>query len=479
VRRVPVAGALLVAIAVSVLFRTGDLDAGLWIDEGIAVGIASHPLADIPGLLRADGSPPLYYLLLHGWLAVTGGGDAAARSLSLLFAAATVPVSWWAADAVAGRRAAVAAAAIAAGCLILSYYAQEARMYTLVALLSLVASAAFVLAFVRGRRRHLVTLAAALAALLYTHNWALFLVAALAVAWLALWRAGRVAGRDGAMVAGAIALLYAPWLPSLVFQALHTGAPWAARPSVAVLALLFVPAAVAARRVRSESVRVLAVVAAAGVALGWLAAQLEPSWSLRYLLVLYGPVALALACGLARRPVVVAAAAALLLAAPLPAKSNVRAVAVSAGIGLRPGDLVISTQPEQVPVLQRYLPAGLTYLTPLGTPADASVVDWRDALRRLRAPPRLRLRRGQRVVLVTPVGLRARAPWSRAIRRSTRQWRAALRHDRRLCPAGATSRPDPARYRSTVRAEIYRVESGRCADAWHSSPAAAAGSAPR
>jgi hypothetical protein len=210
VRRVRIAGALLVAILVSVLFRTGDLDAGFWIDEGIAVGIASHPLADIPALLRADGSPPLYYLLLHGWLALTGGGEAAARSLSLLFGAVTVPASWWAADAVAGRRAAVAAAAIAVGCPLLSYYAQEARMYTLVALLSVVVSAAFVLAFVRGRRRHLVTLGVALVLLLYTHNWGVFLAAALAVAWLALWRAGRVAGRDGALLAAAARARRAP-----------------------------------------------------------------------------------------------------------------------------------------------------------------------------------------------------------------------------------------------------------------------------
>jgi hypothetical protein len=330
-------------------------------------------------------------------------------------------------------------------------------MYTLVALLSLVASAAFVLAFLRGRRRHLVTLAAALVLLLYTHNWGLFLAAALTVTWVALWRAGRVGGRDGVLVATAVGLLYAPWLPSLAFQVLHTGAPWAARPSVAVLALLLAPAVVAAHRARSETARLLALTAATGVALGWVAAQLEPSWSPRYLLVLYGPVALALACGLARRPAVVAAAAALLLAAPLPARSNVRAVAVSAGIGLRPGDLVISTQPEQVPVLRRYLPAGLTYLTPLGTPADPTVVDWRDALCRLRAPPHLHLTPGERVVLVTPIGLRPRAPWSSALRRLTRAWHVALRRDPRLCPAGATSRPDPHRYRSTVRAEIFSV----------------------
>src|SRR4029453_7618106 len=85
----------------------------------------------------------------------------------------------------------------------------------------------------------------------------------------------------------------------------------------------------------------------------------------------------------AAAPVAVAAAG--LLIVPLPAKSNMRAVAVSAGIGLRPGDLVISTQPEQVPVLERYLPPGLVYLTPLGTPADPSVMDWRDALPRLKS----------------------------------------------------------------------------------------------
>jgi hypothetical protein len=447
-----VAGALVLATAVSALLRTGDLQAGFWIDEGIAVGIAQHGITQIPGLLRDDGSPPLYYLLLHGWLALTGDDEAAARSLSLLFAAALVPVSWWAGNAIAGRRAAVAAVAIAAGCPLLSYYAQEARMYTLVALLSVVAAAAFVLAFLHGRRRHLVTLGVASVLLLYTHNWGLFLVAAMALVWLGLWRRGKVPGRDGALLAAAVALAYAPWLPTLAFQARHTGAPWSSPPSLLVLGVLIAGLAVTARGV-------LARVAAIGIALGWVAAQFEPSWSLRYLLVLYGPAALAAASALARRPAVVAAVAAALLLVPLPAKSNARAVAVSAGIGLRPGDLVISTQPEQVPVLAHCLPAGVVYLTPLGSPADPSVVDWRDALRRLdrSGPPRLRLTPGRRIVLVTPVGVRSRAPWGRAVRRRTRDWRAALRGDPRLCRRGATSRPDPARYRSTVRAELFSV----------------------
>jgi mannosyltransferase len=171
--------------------------------------------------------------------------------------------------------------------------------------------------------------------------------------------------------------------------------------------------------------------------------------------VLYGPVVLAIA----RRPAWVVPVAVGLLLVPLPAKSNARAVAVSVGIGLRPGDVVISTQPEQVPVLERYLPAGLVYVTPLGSPADPSVMDWRSALTRLRTgpAPRIDLRPWRRIVLVTPVDVRSRAPWGREVRRRTREWRAALQADPRLCRLGATSRPDARRFRSTVRAEIFNV----------------------
>ena len=451
-----VAGALVVVTAASVLLRTADLHAGFWIDEAIAVGIASHDLGDSPGLLRQDGSPPLYYLLLHGWMALAGDGEAAARSLSLVFAGVAVPVSWWAGTAVGGRRAGAVAAAVAAGSPFLSYYAQEARMYTLVALLSLVATAAFVLAFARGRRGHLVTLGVSLVLLMYTHTWGLFLAVALAVAGTV----ARVDVRDAAAVGAAVSALYAPWVPSLAFQARHTGAPWSERPSVIVLAVALTLAAVA-WRTAAGIVRLLAVVAATGAALAWLA---SPAWSPRYLAVLYGPAVLAMACVVARRPrwavAAVAVGALALVAVPLPEKSNARAVAVSAGVGLRPGDLVISTQPEQLPVLHRYLPSGAVYLTPLGRPADPSVMDWRDALSRLRrsGAPLLPLSAVRRVVLVTPAGgRRARSPWSRAVHRRTVQWRAALRRDPRLRRLRATSRPEPGRFRSALRAEVFEV----------------------
>ena len=454
-----VAGGLLAVTALSVLLRTSRLDLGFWIDEAIAVGIASHDLREIPALLRQDGSPPLYYLLLHGWMALAGDGESATRALSLAIAALAVPVAWWAGSAVGGRRAGAIAAGIAALCPFLTYYAQEARMYTLVAVLSLVATAAFA-------RRRRALLVVALTLLLYTHTWGVFLVAGMAVAWVACRRPAR----DGALMGAAVALLYLPWLPSLAYQTLHTGAPWSARPSI----LTWPPRSCrrswpcGAARPRSRacsppwcrsawpwrgSCRRSSPPGRPGTS----PSSTDPCWWR------WPACSRAGRAGWRRRP-------------PRwrrpgcwpvrpPAKSNARAVAVSVGITLRAGDLVVCTQPEQIPVLHRYLPPGVRYLTPLGTPADPSFTDWRDAVPRARAAtarrvllPRLRaLAPGRRVVLVTPVGRRPRAPWGRAVRIRTGEWRAALRAEPRLRSLGGTSRPDPARYRSTVRAEIFEV----------------------
>jgi mannosyltransferase len=464
------AGALALLVGGSLLLRTGGLDSGYWIDEGIAVGIASHPLAAIPHALAQDGSPPLYYVLLHGWIALFGPGESATRALSLLFAALAVPVAWWAARAVAGERAGVLAAAGAAFCPFLTYYAQETRMYSLVAVLSLAASASFVLAFLRGRRRHVVLLGVWLVLLLYTHTWGVFLAAAMAVAWL--W-SGR-ARRDGSLMFGAVALAYVPWLPTLAFQAVHTAAPWAGRPSplqlLIVPAVLFgavalAPLAVAvacAWRPPTDAVRALLAIAGLAAAGAWSFSQLQPAWTNRYLAVLLGPLLLALAAVLARGGrwtalALSAVAVAWLMTGGPPAPSNVRAVARGAASALRPGDVVVCTQPEQVPVLYRYLPPGLVYLTPLGRDADPRQVDWRDALARLRQPRALRLPAGRRVLFVTPAADRSSSAWTRLVRLRTSQWAAALAADPRVRVLRPESAAPGEDVRSGVRAELLAV----------------------
>ena len=230
-------------VGVSLFLRTRELGIGFWIDEGLSVGISDRPLSQIPHALREDGSPPLYYMLLHFWLGIGGHSEGGVRALSLLFALLAIPVAWWAGRAIFRTpRAAWIAAVLMAFNPFLSQYAQEARMYSLVALLTIPATACFLRAYALdaesgARRPWIAGFAVSVAAALYTHNWPIFFTIAAAGAWARLWwlaakGAGAELVRDGLLGFGGAVVLYLPWVPTTLYQAAHTGAPWSETPSL-------------------------------------------------------------------------------------------------------------------------------------------------------------------------------------------------------------------------------------------------------
>jgi mannosyltransferase len=486
-------------LAVSILLRTRQLDVGFWIDEGLSVGIADRPLGDIPGVLRQDGSPPLYYLLLSLWMDVAGTTERSVHGLSVVFSVLCVPVAFWAGWALFGRRTAWIAALLAAVNPFLTQYAQEGRMYALVSLLGLLSLTCWLLAFTRDAERvaraPAIGFAVSFAAMLYTHNWALFFGAATGLAWLwLLWRArGEERGRllrTGLLAYGGVVLLYAPWIPNALYQAAHTGAPWSKAPSLAALAS--VPARILGEvaevavflaagagvwtllRTRgplSRATTSLLLIAVATIVLAWVGSQVSPAWANRYLAAGVAPFLLLAAAGFAhagRLGLVGLALVAVLWAidgAPSE-KSNVRAVSQAIGPSLRPGDLVVATQPEQVSVLEYYLPDGLRYATLTGPVRDTGVTDWRDGVERLEATSAQRdlqplldaMQPGQRLALVVPtiyaIG-RWSAPWTRLVRLRSEEWLQQVSNDPRFgLVAIEPASPFPASP-NPVRARVY------------------------
>ncbi len=483
-------------LAASAVVRTRAVSAPFWIDEGLTMGISAHGFLDIPGVLRVDGSPPLYYELLHGWIAIAGRSEAATHALSLVAALLVVPAGFWLARTAFGARAGWACAVLCALNPLLSTYAQETRMYSLVALLSMLAAGAFVLAFVHERRRFAWLHAGALAALLYTHNWGIFYALVAGATWIGLVLAGG-RGRSELLITGAIAfgvplLALAPWLPTLLFQSQHTGAPWSSQPSLAALpralrktlggssgalagfiALATAAAALVQAR-RGRELRAAAVLLALTVGtlvVAWGFSQHSPAWASRYLTILLGPALLLVALGVARAGVAGAVAIAIVAVAwwSLPSyhavadKSNVKSVAASVAPQLRPGDLVVGAQPESVPVLRYYLGPRLRYANELGPLRDPGVMDWRNALARLRVakpstvialadalPPRAR------IALVRPVtragGWRAR--WTHLVKLQSRALARAFASDSALRLVGSV-KPGHRGALSTVRAAVY------------------------
>ncbi|HLL87472.1 MAG TPA: glycosyltransferase family 39 protein [Thermoleophilaceae bacterium] len=494
----PVASAALLAaiLAVSLVLRLRGVGSALWIDEGLSVGISSFPFADIPAMLRLDGSPPLYYLLLHLWMGMFGTSEAATHTLSLVFALAAVPVGLWAGWSLFGPRVGWFAAALFALNPFLTEYSHEARMYSLIVVLALVATAAFVHAFVLDRRRYAIAFAAALATMLYTHNWSLFFLAAAGVAWLFVVRRRpdrrRTVLLDGALAFGGAVLVWLPWVPTLLFQARHTGAPWAIAPTLdnlrggvssvlgglgpAIGLLLVAGTGLSHILRRRRDVERLELLTIAVLGIGTLliafgASQISPAWAYRYLAVVVGPLVLIAGIGLARAGRLGVAALALVAlmwlpqgASPDPPTAEKNVVADLAPL-LDRGDLVVSTHPERMTVLDYYLPRGLTYATALGRVTDPRLMDWRDVMPRLeearpwesmeatidKLPP------GNDLLLVRPVTENEQnwsAPWTSLVRRRSSQWSRQLRHDPRFVRR-AVSPERPSGATSGVRATLY------------------------
>jgi mannosyltransferase len=425
---------------VAVVLRVPRLGIRYWGDEAISIGIASRPLHEIPRYLRFDGSPPLYYVLLHYWMAVFGTSEVATHTLSLILSLMVIPAAWWCARTLFGSRAAKPAALLASVFPYLVYYGTETRMYVLVALLSMVAVTAWVRALQTPGRRWLWGAVAASVAVLYTHNWGLFLVAACVVVGLAAARLqrNRALQRRSLVYAAAVTVAYLPWLPSFWWQLHSTGAPWAPRPGVldffadpvfvalsggspvmfavaCPLTLVAVAAAILHLRRSREGSQVdgaatrwawltnsaLAAGAALVVttaALGWVAGQFVHSWAPRYLGVALGPLVVMLAglfgaTGRGRRWLCLAAVGMVATALPVlfdpPAaadsKSNVARIDAAMRGQLAPGDVVITTAMSELPVIAYYLPKGLRYATPLGLVTDPRIVDWQDLSARLSA----------------------------------------------------------------------------------------------
>jgi mannosyltransferase len=501
---------LLGLLVVSVWLRTRGIHGRFWIDEGISTGISSHPFADIPGLLRQDGSPPLYYLLLHVWMKIVGSGEAETHALSLGFALLCIPTAFVLGRELFGTRAAWGSAALAATNPFLTYYAQETRMYALVAWLSMVVAGSFALAFVRRRRGWVPVFAVAQAGLLYAHNWGFFIAAGtVAALGICLWLGDdtRALLRDAALAYGGIALLFAAWVPTLLFQAGHTGAPWSDHPELnglisglvvvsggptTALALALVggaglvslaagwhgvgPAGPKGREAARDAA-VLAAVLAVGLLVAWLASQVSPAWSHRYFAIFVGPLLLLAGGALTsagRLGVVTLVVVALFWLHPrtveLNNKSDVHRVAVLMGDSLAPGDLIISTHPEQVPVLHYYLPdPTLRWATSMGPVRDPAVMDWRDALDRLKdARPKATLRallrdtrRDTTIVLMQPILRTARwgAPWTALVKKRSLQWEKAMNSSPHLVRIGQVPHLSHQRLPRGVRAVLYRVTS--------------------
>jgi uncharacterized membrane protein len=170
------------------LIGLGDKD--LWYDEVVTLAQSRLPLAQLIDAVAHDNYPPLHNLILAPWLGLFGEDAVSLRLLSVLASLVAILFSGLIARDLFGPRAAIVTIALLAFSPLQVRYAQEARMYALLAAFAAIATWALIRWLARPNHRHLALLIFAQLATLYTHYFGAFVVLAhgLAVVWVLLRR---------------------------------------------------------------------------------------------------------------------------------------------------------------------------------------------------------------------------------------------------------------------------------------------------
>ncbi|MBI1297978.1 phospholipid carrier-dependent glycosyltransferase [bacterium] len=238
------AGTLILILLLAFALRLTALDAqSLWYDEGVTAVVAQYDPLTLIRWTADDIQPPLYYLVVSAWGQVAGWSEWSLRFVSAAFGTLLVPLLAALTYALTGRRsAALTAALITALHPLLLYYSQEARMYSMLVVLGVVAADCG-LRMANGessRRGGWLWIGYVLAATasLYTHYFAVFLLAALNLAFLSQYtifirnpqsviRNPLSAIRPFLLANTAVVLLFAPWIGVLVTRLRVDTSYWA------------------------------------------------------------------------------------------------------------------------------------------------------------------------------------------------------------------------------------------------------------
>lgn len=213
--------ALLLIVALAALLRLPGIGRdGMWSDECLTATWAAIPWRETLAAVSSNDNSPLYFILAKLPLALAGNGEASWRLLPAVLGILGVGAVFLAGRTILTRGAALTAAFLLAISPLHVHYSREARNYTLLILLVVLAFAAAGRVRRRGRAVDVVLLALLLAAAMYTHPLAAFAAGGILLAWgLCPLERRTVARLALAAVLAAVALL--PWSPRVFRQGLR------------------------------------------------------------------------------------------------------------------------------------------------------------------------------------------------------------------------------------------------------------------
>ncbi len=173
-----IAGGLVIFILFALFFGlTVFMNTSLRLDEAQSLFQTNRDIVGVLNLVGQDVHVPGYHILLHYWQVAFGNDIYTARLLSLLFFIATIPAVYWLASYAFNNRATgLYAALLMSISPFMNWYGSEARMYSMLALFTVLHQIAFLKIFREGKAVHWVWYVITAAAGLYTHYFFAFVL---------------------------------------------------------------------------------------------------------------------------------------------------------------------------------------------------------------------------------------------------------------------------------------------------------------
>ena len=191
----------------------------LWLDEAYSVYLSAHRLPEIIGFTSgSDAHPPFYYIALHTWMVLFGSSMGAVRALSLVASVAALLMTYLVARVIASRRVALFASIMMTASAFQIWYAQEARMYALVTLATLIGFYGLAKAEQKGGLWAWVTYSVGILFALYLDYSAVYVMVGVVAWFIFVGRRKQGVILPFVLSTLGIAVGYLPWVPSFFEQ---------------------------------------------------------------------------------------------------------------------------------------------------------------------------------------------------------------------------------------------------------------------
>lgn len=229
---------ILVVLLLGLVIRMNNLGKeSFWIDEGFSVHDAHLGPSQVIKAASSEHYPPLYYLILHYWMILFGDSEFSVRFVSVIFGFLSIFMIYKIGTLLFNKNTGLISSLILALSIFHIWSSQEARMYSLVVLLTICSFYFFVRLLEKMTYKVSIAYVFFTTLLIYTHYYGFFIMIAQNIYFLTLYLFSKKSKSDNFLrwflLQGILVILYIPWIGILLNQLLNVKKGyWIAQPGI-------------------------------------------------------------------------------------------------------------------------------------------------------------------------------------------------------------------------------------------------------